>query len=454
MKVTVLGHASVLLEMGDARVLVDPLFAERFAGDTLRFAPARALDADALVDAASVLVITHDHLDHFHPPTLERFPRDRPVIAPRHPPLLDALRALGFTRVEALDPWSRRAVGNGALVATPSDFEDGEFGVLAVDDDGAYWHMSDSIVTEPVGRRVKSVAGRVSLVATRFQPLRTLAGYQRGLESVSLDRAELAGCLEAACAAAPAALFPYFAGFAFDGEHAWANRHLAPYRPAEIARLFRRRLGDGAAVHTVAPGDVFELHDAGAELARAASPVARTLPSPEPEGWEPVDTATLWGLPSPRQQAWLRDELRDLMQRGVLPWIWLHLERASGLFDGYRELQAVWQGVVHAGEGVRLHHAVDFRGARPVVYLDRLHPDANVFSHVGGRSLWRVLRGDAGAELFWMAGGYRLCEKLLLIEDGRFRAPPCEGWDLYQRLPEPITHYLRKVGVQRLVAGD
>ena len=454
MRVHVLGHASVLAECGGEGILVDPLFDDHFAGGVLRFHPARALDVAALVGRTTLLVVTHEHMDHFHPPTLQRFPRDLPVVVPAHAALADAVREMGFRRVVTLAPWEHHAAAGVTLVATPSAFEVDELGLLLLPEaGGACWHMSDSIVDPAVGERVRRTAGEVALVATRYQPLRTLAGYQRGLESASLDRGELVRCLEAACAAAPRCLFPYFSGFAYASPHAWADRHVSPYAPAEIARLLRRRLGEGTDVLTVEPGDLLEAEPACVRHTPAGSGLARTLPGPAPAPWEPVDASTLWGLPSPRQQAWLRGALRELLDRGVLPWVGWHLERGTGLFDAYVELQSVWQCVVHAGERTRLQHAVDFRGREPRVYADTRHPDANVFSHVGGRSLWQVLRGEAGAEVFWMAGGYRMYEKLLAVRDGTLQAPPQEGWDLWLRLPDPLTHYLRRVGTGAPWAG-
>ena len=57
----------------------------------------------------------------------------------------------------------------------------------------------------------------------------------------------------------------------------------------------------------------------------------------------------------------------------------------------------------------------------------------------------------AGAEVFWMAGGYRISEELLLVKDGRFREPPVQGWELFDRLPDPVAHYLREMGKRRLM---
>jgi beta-lactamase family protein len=448
-RVTTLAHSSVLIEMGPARILVDPIFADTFASGTLVFHPARALDAEGLTRTATMLVVTHIHLDHFHPPTLERFSRSLPVIVPPHDALVGAIRALGFMQVIPLEPWAPHETEGGLLLATPSDFELEEFGLVALHGESSYWHMSDAIVTEAVGRRVRETVGAVSLVSVKHQPLRTLIAYQRGLQSTMLDRDDLVGAFEAACAADPAFLFPYYSGFAFQGERAWANRHIAPYDACEIARLFRRRLGDHVVVDTVLPGDVLRVEGRAVTKLQSASPYSRPLSGRERERWEPIDGNTLKGLQEPDQRAWLALELRKLLREDVLPWLLAHLGKNTGLFDAYRDLQAVWQCVVHVGDGLRLQHAVDFRDQPPSLYLERAHPDANVFSHISGFDLLQVLRGDAGAEVFWMAGGYRIYEKILMVEDGRFRRPPVEGWELFERLPDPVTHYLRKMGAKR-----
>ncbi len=453
MRVTTIAHASVLIELGRDRVLIDPIFAEVFASGTLCFHPARSIDTEALVGATTILVITHIHLDHFHPATLQRFPRNLPVLVPSHPALVDAMRALGFINVVVLEPWARHPTADGLLVATPSDFELEELGLLALQGGDSYWHMSDAIVTERMGRKLREDFGPVSLVAVKYQPLRTLIAYQRGLQALMLDRDELVATFEAACATDPAFVFPYFSGFAFHGAHAWANRHIGPYDAAEIARLLRRRLGPEVEVETVLPGD--ELHIDGRSVTkhRGASALARQEAGVGIQRWEPIDERTLAGLADAQQRQWLAQALRELLLREVLPWVWAHLQRNTGLFDAYRDLQAVWQCTVHLGDGRRLHHAVDFRVPDPQAYLGHRHPDANVFSHIAGLALWQVLRGDVGAEVFWMAGGYRMYEKLLMIEDGRFREPPVQGWELFERLPDPVTHFLRKAGSRRRTAG-
>jgi hypothetical protein len=115
------------------------------------------------------------------------------------------------------------------------------------------------------------------------------------------------------------------------------------------------------------------------------------------------------------------------------------------LFDCYRDFHTVWQCIVHAGPERRLRHVIDFRNARAQLLCDREDAAANVFTHVSGSALLKVLRGETGPELFWMAGAYRMYEKILYVDSDGFHAPPFQAWELFEHLPDPLTHYLRKV---------
>ena len=239
-----------------------------------------------------------------------------------------------------LQPWETHDTGDGSLTATPSAFEIDELGLVFSRGDSHYWHMSDAIVSEEVGARVLDIWGPMSLVAVKHQPLRTLIGYQRGLQSNVLDRDELVAGFEAACETRPAGLFPYFSGFAFHAEHAWANRYVAPFGDGEIARWLRRRAGPETRVETVRPGDVWQVDGRRVELLREQAGFAAPGTDSRVAEWEPVDLDTLPGLRSPAQRTWLSLELIKLLSGEVLPWIQAHLERRTGLFDLYRDYRA------------------------------------------------------------------------------------------------------------------
>ncbi|MFD3424248.1 MBL fold metallo-hydrolase [Streptomyces decoyicus] len=98
---TFLGHQTWLVEGAGHRILVDPVLGRGFGlSPALEFRiwPPRTVET-ARVPALDALVLTHEHLDHFHLPTLAALPTSLPVYTgPLLPaPVVEAIESLGFT---------------------------------------------------------------------------------------------------------------------------------------------------------------------------------------------------------------------------------------------------------------------------------------------------------------------------------------------------------------------
>ena len=107
---TFLGHSTVRLELADRVVLTDPLLTGG-VGPLRRVVP--RLDPSAWADVDLVL-ISHQHGDHLHLPSLRTLGRGTRVVVPRGSGAW--LRGKGFTRVEELAPGEM--LTDGALTVT------------------------------------------------------------------------------------------------------------------------------------------------------------------------------------------------------------------------------------------------------------------------------------------------------------------------------------------------
>jgi L-ascorbate metabolism protein UlaG (beta-lactamase superfamily) len=113
-RITWLGHATVLLEVGGARLLTDPVLRDRVA-HLRRHAVSPPPDVAEAIDA---VLVSHLHRDHLDVPSLKRLPRDVTVLAPRGAGAL--LRRLGFTRTTEIETGERADVGGATVLAVPA----------------------------------------------------------------------------------------------------------------------------------------------------------------------------------------------------------------------------------------------------------------------------------------------------------------------------------------------
>jgi L-ascorbate metabolism protein UlaG (beta-lactamase superfamily) len=116
-RITWLGHATVLLEVGGMRLLTDPLLRDR-VGHLRRHGAPPPADAAERIDA---VLVSHLHLDHLDVASLRRLELRVPVFVPVGAGRL--LRRLGFVRTTELRVGERVEVGGASVVAVPADHD-------------------------------------------------------------------------------------------------------------------------------------------------------------------------------------------------------------------------------------------------------------------------------------------------------------------------------------------
>ncbi len=100
-----IGHATVLLRVGGLTILTDPVLSDRVGlGLGLMTGGPRRLVAPAVLASElpklDLILVSHAHFDHLDRPTLNRLPKDVPVITSQHN--ADLIGDLGFRQVREL----------------------------------------------------------------------------------------------------------------------------------------------------------------------------------------------------------------------------------------------------------------------------------------------------------------------------------------------------------------
>jgi L-ascorbate metabolism protein UlaG (beta-lactamase superfamily) len=112
-RVTYLGHATVLLEIGGQRILTDPVLTDRVA-----FIRRMVRLPAPLSSQPDVVLVSHGHEDHLHRASLRAISADVPMIVPVG--LGGLVRRWGFTRVEELAVHQTTTIGDVAISAVPA----------------------------------------------------------------------------------------------------------------------------------------------------------------------------------------------------------------------------------------------------------------------------------------------------------------------------------------------
>lgn len=235
MEVVRLAHAGLVVGTARARCLIDPVFAEPFEGGVNRFEPPVQIDARAVAAAASLVVLSHEHMDHFCVRSLAQVPRDRPVLYPAGAALIaDALAALGFADARPVVPGQVVRWADLTLVFTPSNVGFPEVGVLIGADGAWFWNCVDTETTEAAYALVAAHAPRLDLMFANFQALAEEELACDGL-GAAFPIERYAQRLRAVVEARPAVVVPASCGYAF--AHApWLDTRGFPIGEDEFVR--------------------------------------------------------------------------------------------------------------------------------------------------------------------------------------------------------------------------
>ena len=268
MRITYVGHATLLLEIAGARILTDPNF-QRTLGYLLPrvSVPGIALEQLPVLDA---LLLTHAHFDHLSFKSLKALPSNIPLYAPRI--IADWLTRKGYANAAPLDPGSEISLGNGALrihaarashIGNRYGFDQGRSAAnmyLLESDTESIFFAGDTALTRETHHLVEQVLWRlhreldVAMLPIGFAPAWKRRTFRRG-HLTSEDALALFEILRARV------MVPY---------HWGTFRHVTSGAHDAVDRL-RQQLETHASrdrVHVVEPGETLIVNSTSARRVR------------------------------------------------------------------------------------------------------------------------------------------------------------------------------------------
>ena len=306
MRVTLLGHATVLVELDGANILMDPVLQDPFEDGAVISCPRRMIRADKLPPLYAI-IISHSHPDHFDIPSLARLPRDVHVVYPDDKVIQYALESLGFTNVHPTLPMSRMAFNTFELLTTHSDVTNIlEFGVIFRDKSGTFWNQVDSVLSDETIDYSLEAVGSIDLLFA-MHASQNFGFFENRSTGFPHDMHQMN--LATALRIRPRLTVPGAAGFRFAGDIEWCNAFLFPIsREQFVADL--RTLDPGLATAIANPGDVFEIEAGTVKHRPGASEVAQML---EEDTWRLKfdPTATIPPLEDTNPDGYSETQLRS-----------------------------------------------------------------------------------------------------------------------------------------------
>ena len=368
MKVTLLGHAAVYIEMRGARCLMDPVFHDPFEDGAVVSCPKRSIDLKA-IPPIDLLVISHRHLDHFDIPSLAyiaRRSRSCEVLCPEDDAIVYALGRLGFKNVHPEKPMKHFAFGAYEILTTRSYTKSvTEFGVVFKDRSGTFWNQVDSrIVPESVPATLAQ-AGKIDLLFAMYASQNFDFFESRG---TGFPHDTHALNLTNVLAIRPRMTVPGSAGFRFAGAGMeWCNAFLFPMsRERFIEDL--ARIAPEIETRIANPGDVFEIQGGAVRHLPAASPIAKTIEDDTRHlRFDP--TAAIPHLEDPNPGGVSSEKLRTEVEaclQGFVSFVRDAFEAGSDRVVGeYRRCHSTYAAGVMFPDGIERWLRVDLRGTEP-----------------------------------------------------------------------------------------
>lgn len=257
MKIDFWGHASMRIEGTQGAVVFDPLLFGRHHHGLYDVYPHRQLKP-RLMPSVDALVISHGHEDHFDFDSIDKFPRQMPILVPKRSPLAEWLAGMMFSEVTPLDFWDEASIGSMKIIATPPDEGAQEAGFLIIEGDQVIWNAVDTFPSLETLIQIHERFPKLDLAILPWQPLQDVQ-FASGA-GVSFPFAMYARAFSNALQLHTRAVVAGSCGFRVMGSSSWLNHVNFPMTRARFVYDLEQAKPELAGnVLQVDPGDRVEV---------------------------------------------------------------------------------------------------------------------------------------------------------------------------------------------------
>lgn len=118
LKITDIGHSTMLIEMADLKILTDPWFTDPILGIVTH--PHGIGMTVEQAPELDLILISHGHFDHCDMKAMSKLNKSAAVIVPDNKTAA-RIRKAGYADVTVLEPWQSRLVSEVSVTALPAD---------------------------------------------------------------------------------------------------------------------------------------------------------------------------------------------------------------------------------------------------------------------------------------------------------------------------------------------
>ncbi|ACC81672.1 conserved hypothetical protein [Nostoc punctiforme PCC 73102] len=409
MKVHLIGHASLFVETLDCNILMDPLLWNPGISEGMQdICPKRQVLHDQIPEF-DILVISHQHIDHFNIRSLANLPKHVDVLIPKDQFLETCLRKLGYRHIYPLKDFNEVRIGSTRLVATRSENRVPEYGMIFADSDGVFWNQVDSIVNAQTINEVKSRYPQINFLLAPWQPLLQIQ-YQYN-ECVIFPYASYSHLLKIIGLTAPKAIAPGANGFKQINGSSWLNQIVFPVTREQFCHDVQQAYPTiQDRIFSFDPGDVITLNNGEVSHSPQKSTFVKKLADDSDSLYfSPVNTDSK--LIDDNPEGYDIEQMKSVIEEEIC----IHLtkffnDKKDSLFMEYGYWKAIYQlEVIFPTHSEAWYfdfseHSIQCRRGK--------NPLANVFTLIAASSFYGLLKGIKGWDYANFGGYYRCFNKV------------------------------------------